>query len=76
MAPIRYTNESHPWHPHLKVWVDQIMECILPLCEGVPQASAQIVETREHIQFALQVEWYDSLLHEVLAESFTYEHDK
>ena len=70
MARIQYTDENHPWHLQLKAWVDQIMQCIISLCEGVPQASANIMETSEQVQFELQVEWYDSLLHEVLAESF------
>ena len=52
------------------------MQCINPLSEGVPKAWAQIIEKRRQIQFELRVEWYDSLMHEVLVETFTHEQDK
>lgn len=76
MTHVIYANETHPWQSQLAVWVDPIMQCINPLSEGVPQAWAQVIEKRWQIQFELRVEWYDSLMHEMLMETFTHEQDK
>lgn len=76
MTPITYANETHPGQSQLAAWADTIVQCINPLSEGVPQAWAQIIEQRRHIQFELRVAWYDSSMHEVLEETFTHEQAK
>lgn len=76
MSSVLYKNGTSQWHTQLIAWVEPIMQCIDPLSEGLPKASARIIERDRQVAFELQVEWCDKLMGETLHETFIHEVDK